>query len=275
MIKKVFLILCFWIVFSGVSWAASYDRIISLAPNLTEILYALELGDRVVAVTNYCDFPEEAKLKPKIGGMTNPSLEAVVAMKPDMVVLTTDGNFPQFERKLRKLAVKTYVFRVNRIAELPQGIRDLGVALQARDKANELAGRIEKAIIAIRTKYRLKKGGQALFIVQTEPLIVAGTGTAIDEAINILGWKNIASAASGQYPRISVEEIIARSPDVIFIPKDNAFMMGPTTALMKQLATVEAVKKKRVFNVGDTLFRMGPRVIDGIRQMDACLSRIN
>src|SRR5512135_1640756 len=76
-------------------------RIISLAPNITEILFAIDLGDRVVGDTIYCDFPDAAKKKPKVGGMSNPSIEAVVSLKPDLVIMTTDGNTPEFKERLR------------------------------------------------------------------------------------------------------------------------------------------------------------------------------
>lgn len=101
-------------------------RIVSLAPSMTEILYALGLGDNIVGVTTFCDYPEEAKKKPKIGGMSNPSLEAVISLKPDIVVLTTDGNPKEFEERLVSLKIKTFVFQARRLSGLPQGIRELG-----------------------------------------------------------------------------------------------------------------------------------------------------
>src|SRR3970040_554465 len=114
--------------------AAPPQRIVSLAPSTTEILFALGLGDRIVGVTSFCDYPEEAQKKPKIGGMSNPSLEAVVTMKPDLVVMTTDGNPKEFEARLRSLKIRTYVFTARRLAELPQGIRDMGVIVGAAEK---------------------------------------------------------------------------------------------------------------------------------------------
>ena len=88
----------------------------SLAPSMTEILFAMGLGDNIVGVTSFCDYPEEAKKKPKIGGMSNPSLEAVVSLKPDIVVMTTDGNPKEFEERLRSLKITTYVFTARRLA---------------------------------------------------------------------------------------------------------------------------------------------------------------
>ena len=128
--KNISIILSFIVWLSGSAFAAELasppKRIISLAPSTTEILYALGLGDHIVGVTTFCDYPEAAKAKAKIGGMSNPSLEAVVSLKPDIVVMTTDGNPKEFEERLRSLKIMTYVFTARRLSELPQGIRELG-----------------------------------------------------------------------------------------------------------------------------------------------------
>ena len=126
--------------------AAPPERIVSLAPNLTEILYDIGLGDHVVAVTDFCDYPPEVKKKPKIGGFSTPSLEAVVAMKPDMVVMTKDGNPPEFAERLKRIGIRISVFEVRRISELPRGIRELGAALDVAQAANKRADRIESLL---------------------------------------------------------------------------------------------------------------------------------
>lgn len=126
--------------------AEAPKRIISLAPSTTEMLFALGLGENIIGVTNFCDYPEDAKKKPKIGGMSNPSLEAVVSLRPDIVIMTTDGNPKEFEERLRSLRIKTYVFTARRISELPYGIREMGIALGVKENAERLAGEIEGSL---------------------------------------------------------------------------------------------------------------------------------
>jgi len=251
-------------------YAEPPKRIISLAPNMTEILFAMGLGDRIVGITNFCDYPEEAKKKQKIGGMSNPSLEAVVSLKPDIVVMTTDGNPKEFEERLHSLKIRTYVFKARRLLELPGGIRDLGTPLGVKNKADELAKEIEVKInkLAVGKNSKLRK---ILFIVWPEPLIVAGPGTAIDDAITVLGYENIASKAKASYPKYSIEEIIRQSPDVIFIGRGHANMKEVSKELLKRLAIVPAVKNGSVFYVSDSLYRLGPRVIKGIEEIADCL----
>jgi iron complex transport system substrate-binding protein len=247
-------------------------RIISLAPNLTEILYAAGLGEKVVGVTTFCDKPEEAKKNPKVGGMSNPSLESIVSLNPDIVVLTTDGNLREFEERLRSLMIRTYVFKARRISELPGGIRDMGSALGEKEKANYLAREIESGIrkFSVSLQHPVKK--KVLFIIWPEPLIVAGPGTAIDEAITLLGHENIASHSVVSYPKYSIEAVIRQSPDVIFIGKGHIQIKEMSGGLLKKIASVPAVKNNKIFFLGDDLYRMGPGIVKGIDEMSACLN---
>jgi len=245
------------------------SRIVSLAPNLTEILFAMDLGDRVVGVTSFCDYPEEAKKKQKVGGMSNPSLEAVVSLKPDLVVLTTDGNPMEFEERLRSLKIKTYVFRSRRLRELPQGVRGLGAALGVKERGDALAEMMEHTIRRLGTKNSPERKRRVLFIVWPEPLIVAGTGTVIDDAITLLGGENIAAGAKGTYPKYSVEEILHNPPDVILVGKGQGHedIEKVSKRLIERLQIVPAVRSGKVFFVSDLLYRLGPRTFRGIEEV--------
>ena len=289
--------LFFWVTlhFSlvTVSNAESPKRIISLAPGITEILFAAGLGDRVVGVTTFCDFPEEAGKKPKIGGMSNPSLEAVISLKPDMVVMTTDGNPREFEQRLRSMKINTHVFKALKLSELPDGIRKIGNALDEKKRFDSLALEIEISIDKFRGQGipaeqsvpgALPKGPdgpsggrssgeKVLFIVWPEPLIVAGRGTAIDDAIQLLGLVNIAGDAKSRYPKYSLEEIFRRSPDVIFIGKGHEDMRKLSSNLLKRISLVPAVRDKKVFYVSDSLYRLGPRVVKGMEELSGYLNK--
>ncbi|MEW6571988.1 MAG: cobalamin-binding protein [Nitrospirota bacterium] len=258
-------------------YAAPPKRIISLAPNMTEILYALNLGESIVGVTSFCDRPEDAKKKPKIGGMTNPSLEAIISLKPDIVVMTTDGNPKEFEERLRSLGIKTYVFKAKRLSELPQGIRDMGLVLGVREKSEAFAREIDIAVNKLtvsknsKLKTRNLKPKKGLFIIWPEPLMVAGAGTVIDDVITLLGAENIAAKAKTSYPKYSIEEIVHRSPDVIFIGGGHINTKEASKGLLKKIGSVPAVKNGSVFYLSDSLYRLGPRVIKGITEMAECL----
>ena len=214
----IFFVFIYLFTFHNSAYAEPPQRIISLAPNITEILFTLGLGDSVAGVTIFCDYPQEAKKKHKIGGMSNPSLEGVVSLKPDIVVMTIDGNPKEFEERLHSLRVSTYVFKALRFSDLPQAIREMGSSFDVKERADTLADRIETSLIKLKiTGHSQKK--KVLFIIWPEPLIVAGPNTAMDDAITLLGGENIASKAKTSYPKYSVEEIIRQGPDVIIIGK--------------------------------------------------------
>jgi iron complex transport system substrate-binding protein len=280
---KLSIILSIIASLSGSAFAAEPasppQRIISLAPSTTEILYALGLGDRIVGVTTFCDYPEAAKAKAKIGGMSNPSLEAIVALNPDLVVMTTDGNPREVDERLRSMKINTYVFEARTLAELPKGIRAMGAAVGGDIEAIKLAVGIEKAIATFGSRVKAQGSSntrkKVLFIVWPEPLIIAGPGTAIGDAIELLGLENTASQAKTSYPRYSIEEVIRQAPDVLFIGKGSGMDMRTVSrGILKKLSSVPAVKKGAVCYVGDSLYRLGPRVVPGIEELEKCLSTV-
>jgi iron complex transport system substrate-binding protein len=275
--KLFFLIIAVWVFLSGTAFPAPPGRIVSLAPSITEILYDLDLGDRIAAVTTFCDYPPQALKKPKIGGYSNPSIETIVAMKPDMVVMIDDGNPLEIRDRLKKLNINTYVFTAKRLMELPQGIRDLGVALGIKDRAYKRANRIEEAIRQYERKSQKFSTHTArkkvLFIIQPEPLIVAGPGTVIDDALKILGVQNIAGNAASSYPKYSIEDVIRHSPDVIFIGHAPGMTGDTSKWLVRRLNSLDAVKKGRIYYTSESLYRLTPKAISGIEEISGYLRR--
>ena len=260
---------------SRTAWGGPPARIISLAPNITEILYHLGLEQQVVAVTSYCNYPPRVEEKPRVGGFSNPSLESIVAMRPDLVIMTDDGNPKEISERLKKLGIPFYVFRAARLSELPGELRKLGTFLGVKDRAARAAKRIEKTLRQYKNwAGKSSQGGvrKVLFIVQPDPLIVAGPGTAIDDSLKLLGARNIASDAGARYPRYSFEEVVRRAPDVIFIGQGHRADEN-VSGLLRRWNVLEAVQKGRVYYISDSLFRLGPRIVDGIREMAGPLGR--
>ncbi len=254
---------------------ASPKRIVSLAPSMTEIMFALGLGEKIVGVTTFCDYPEEAKKKPKIGGMSNPSLEAVLSLKPDIVVMTTDGNPKEFAGRLQSLHIKTFISTARRLNELSDGIRELGKVLGVKERSDRLAKEIDDGIAAFSRGDSASHPGtrkKVLFIVWPEPLVVAGAGTVIDDAISLIGEENIAVSAKTEYPKFSIEEAIRLSPDAIVIGKGVGMdMHAVSKGILGRLASVPAVKRGKVCYLDDSLYRLGPRVVKGIEELAECL----
>lgn len=276
-VKCCLFIILIWIVLCGAAFAAPPVRIVSLSPATTEILYDLGLENRIAAVTSFCDYPERAKNKPKIGGFANPSLESIIAAKPDLVIMMEGGNPLETFNKIKKMGIKTYVFRAKRLRELPQGIRELGLVLGIQDRANRRAAEIEMQF----NKYA-KKAQQAaarrgyrkvVFVIQPVPLIVAGPGTVIDDALTILGLQNIAADARVQYPKYSIEEVVRRAPDVVFFGQGAMSKKVPQT-LLRRLDSMDAVKKGHVYYTSEMLYRLTPKTILGMEEIVSYLNKI-
>jgi len=253
--------------------AAAPQRIVSLAPSLTEIICDLGLESRIVAVTDYCDYPAGVIKKPKVGGFSNPSLETIVSLKPDLVVMTVDGNPQLLDIRLRKMGRKTYIFRARRIKELPDAMRGLGRALGVGQTAEVRATWFEGELRSLeRRKRALSKTSPrtAVFVVQPVPLIAAGKETLADDAFEILGIENIGATGGSGYPKFSLEEIIRLSPDAFFFGRGNG-MEGRAQPLLKRLAVLPAVRDKKVFFLDEAVYRLGPRIINVLKEMSNCL----
>jgi iron complex transport system substrate-binding protein len=250
--------------------AAPPERIVSLAPSVTEILYDLGLEGNIVGVTNYCDEPPRARTKPRIGGYDSPSLEAIVAARPDLVIMTKEKNPGHIRERLGKLGIRTYVFSARRLSELPAAVRELGRILDVAEIAEKKAGAIEKGVAQFtrtaRSRARAAVKPRVLFIIHPEPLVVAGPGTLIDEALGRLGLQNVAAKSSVQYPKFSIEEVIRLNPDIIFIGI-GYMTTGSAQGVLKKLSMLDAVRKGKVYPVSESLYRLGPRVVAGMEEL--------
>lgn len=248
-------------------------RIVSLAPAMTETLFSFGLGERVVGVTTFSDHPAAALSKTKVGGMTNPSIEAIVTLKPDLVLMTHDGNSKAIADRLTKLGIPIYVFRARRLPELPAGIRELGRALGAQAAANQLAEKIEIAIQKASTVApgaAATKCRSALFVIWPSPLIVAGPGTILDDAMQMSGLCNIAADTKVPYPRFSLEAVVERQPELILIGDEHNNREKLSQGFLQSLRMLEAVQKGRICYLDDALYRPGPRLPEGLAALAQC-----
>ncbi len=247
------------------------QRIVSLAPSHTETLYALGLGDRLVAVTDYCNYPPEAEEKPSIGGFSTPNIEEVVAMDPDLILATSmheDKVIPQLEAK----GLTVVAMDPTTIDEVTASITLIGKAAGAEKEAASLLADMQSRIKAVTDK----TGGlteaekpKVLYIVWHDPLMAAGSGTLHDELIRTAGGINVAGDLDG-YTTISLEVVIAANPQVMIA----GVGMGTGEDLPLQFITTEerlgstdARINSRIYGINvDLVGRPGPRIIEALEQ---------
>ncbi|NWF56077.1 MAG: cobalamin-binding protein [Syntrophaceae bacterium] len=244
-------------------------RIVSVAPNVTEILFAMGLEDRLVGVSTYCQYPPDALQKEKIGGYINPSLEKIVALRPDLVVGIAEGDLKTFVDKLASLNVPVYITNPRDALEVMTSIQKIGEVTFAPEPARRIVRSMEERVRRVQDRVQGRPRPRVLHILDFNPLISAGKGTFVDDLIRLGGGRNVAEAAVGKYPRFSMEEILLQDPEVILLAS-----MKSGDPLVKQRRwwqrwkTISAVKQGRIYVLdSDLIHRPSPRMVEGLEQV--------
>ena len=242
-------------------------RIISMAPSLTETIYALGLGSRVVGVTSFCNYPPEARGKEKIGGFSNPNLEKIVSLKPDLILATLDGNRKEVIDKLKELGLTVNVTNPRNIEEILSSIIRIGQATYRQKRAEELVGSMRRRIETVVKSVKGLRKPPVLFIYGEDPLIAAGPGTFANDLIRLAGGRNISGDSRIPYPKYNFEEILIKKPELIFISSMGTTGKAPAKIIerWKKWPSIPAITKEQVYLInGDLIDRPGPRIVEGL-----------
>jgi iron complex transport system substrate-binding protein len=247
-------------------------RIVSMAPSITEIVFALGLGDRVVGVSDFCDYPPEALKKPKVGGVVNPNIEAIIALDPDLVLALPNVTHESLFRSLRQLGIKMLALPNETIADLYAMIGAIGKETATEQAAEEMTSRLKAKFAEVSERVAGEPKRRVMFMVGVDPIFVAGKGTFINELINIAGGENIAGDSMAKYPQLGIEEVVAKAPEVILYTSLNFELTGEQQEEAKKLWSaypiIPAVREGRIHGlVADYVTLPGPRLEIGIEEM--------
>jgi iron complex transport system substrate-binding protein len=251
---------------SGVVWlgpkpAPVPRRVVTLAPSLTDTVVALGLADRIVGVTRYDDAAEVAG-KPRVGGFLDPSPEAVVALRPELVLWVTDGGAMAPVERIAALGVPVLALPIVSVADTLAAARVVGGALGDAAAGERLAARLDAAVAAVRAKATKVRPVRVLFVVGHEPLVVAGPGSFPDELLGLAGAVNVARGAR-PWPVYPLEQAVADDPEIVV---DGA-VLEPVEGL-RRLAAVPAVARGRVVRLADDgALRPGPRLPTALEEL--------
>jgi iron complex transport system substrate-binding protein len=245
------------------------QRIVSVAPSVTETLFALGLGDRVVGVSSYCEFPPEALKKEKIGGYINPSLEKIVASKPDLVIGIAEGDLKSFMDRLISLKIPVYITNPRNVSEVLASIQNIGKVTFFSQAAEKITRAMNERIQAVQVKVQGRPHPRVMPVLNFDPLMSAGKGTFVDDLIRLAGGRNVAEKVRGKYPRLSVEEVFAQDPEVIILGSmKSQDAMDEGRQWWKQWKTISAVRQGRIYVLdADLIYRPSPRIVDGLEGM--------
>ncbi|TKS62871.1 MAG: cobalamin-binding protein [Nitrospira sp.] len=245
--------------------AKAPSRVVSMAPNVTEMLFALGLEAKVVAVTPFCDYPPEAQRKTHLGG-TNPSIEQILALKPDLVLAPQDFIQPDLLQNLDRLKVPTFVLQAAQLEDVLAQIQTVARMFDRSKAGDELAGTIRQRIAAVRERTQSLAHPRVLYVLNTDPLQTVGPGSFIHQLIEAAGGANIAAGTSTAYPRFALEEVLARDPELIIFPVGTAEGISEEDQQQwRRWPSLSAVKHNRLVLVPSVLVdRPGPRIVEGL-----------
>ncbi len=243
-------------------------RIVSLASSNTEILFALGLGDRVVGVDQYSDFPPAAKEKPQVGSFVKPEMEKILALEPDLV-LGTEMHVKTTLPELEKRGLTTMIVTPKGVRAVLEGIKLLGQATGRQKEAETLVGTMGNRIASVEARWKGATPVRTFFELSPE-LYTAGPGTFVDDMVRAAGGSNVAANAGKEWPQLNQESLFLADPEVILLA-DHGSAGGQSpqsVAARPGWQQVTAVKTGRIFEIDPNLTnRAGPRVVDGLEMI--------
>jgi iron complex transport system substrate-binding protein len=248
---------------------AKVNRIVSLAPNLTETVYALGLQERLVGDTNLCDTPEAAKSKPHVGDPENPNIEAIVALHPDLVLATTAGNRVETADALKNLGIPVYTSNPQSVLGMIQSTVHMADLMGASQRGAELTAQLRQRLDALHARLSERPMVHVLFIVWLEPLQSIGQSTFVADALRWAGAESVVTT-NQSWPRISIEEVVRLQPEYIVFSQDD---LGPGANEVADLRArpvwrdLDAVQLGHVVNISEGIERPSPDLVDVIEQL--------
>jgi iron complex transport system substrate-binding protein len=246
------------------------QRVVSLAPNLTETIYALGLDAKLAGDTTYCDIPPAAKEKPHVGSTQDPSLEAIVALHPDLVLATTSINRAETADALLKIGVPVYTSDPHTIAGMLSSTAMIADLLDANEQGAKLVAELQKRLDTLHAALQDRPMAHVLFVVWEDPLISIGQNTFIADALRWAGAESII-VASQNWPQVSMEEVVRLQPDYIVLTSDH--LAAETHEHVNNLrdrptwSELRAVKMGRVVMASDEFTRPSPGLVDAIESL--------
>jgi len=247
------------------------DRVISLAPNLTEIVFAVDAGPRLVGDTTYCDYPIEAKTIEKVGDTQHPNLERIIALRPQVVLVSTASQLEVFTEQLRNHNIAVFITDPRDLEGVFRSIEQVGEIVGNAEKATALVSTLRGRAAAVENALKQSPRIRTFYQLSAEPLYTAGHDSFVTDLLRRAGADSVTASVPGAWPKYSAESALAARPDAIILPTGGSMGEGNGT-VAKALAASPAAKTGRVYKINDDhLVRPGPRAVDGLEEIARAL----
>jgi iron complex transport system substrate-binding protein len=248
---------------------AQVRRIVSLAPSLTETVYALGLQDRLVGDTEYCDYPPEAAKKHKVGGAINPNMEEIASLKPDVVLVVKSLNRLETVRALEQLGIPVYSADPHTVMGVIESMKRLSEVLGAGPAGAELDQKLRGRLGAMQVRLKHSPSKRVFFVVWTEPLQSIGRKTFIADLLTYCGATSVVDSQQ-DWPKYSMEEAVRLQPEyLVFASSHSDNVKNDVEALATKpgWSAMEAIQKRKIAIVSDAINRPGPRIVDAVEEL--------
>jgi iron complex transport system substrate-binding protein len=246
------------------------QRIVSLAPSITETLFALGLEKRIAGVTDFCNFPEAAKLKPHVGGIINPNLERIIALKPDLLLVTTEANKAEILTQMKKFQIPVFATSPRSIEGVFQSILLLGEATNTREQAQGLVNQLQGRRQRVMDKVKELRRPRVLILYDLNPIVAGGRHTYPTDLIQSAGGTSITAELEQDWPRLNIEYVIKKDPEIIFVTEMPSALSGPTAlSALSGWKLTSAVKHNKIYLLDDRVNHPSPRIIEALELLAA------
>ena len=246
---------------------AQIERAVSLAPNLTEIVFAVGAGDKLIGVTSYCDYPLEAREIRKIGDTMNPNIENIIALKPQIVLVSTASQIETFTKTLDEQNIAVFVTNPNSLDDIYKSILQVGEIFSREENARQVIDELKKRVAEVEARTSTAKDKKVFLQISKESLFTVGRDSFITDLIRRAGGVSVTADVSTAYPKISRETALALNPDWIIL-SDSEDNREPSDVFKDSTA----VRNGKVFRISaDLISRPAPRIVDGLEQVARAL----
>jgi iron complex transport system substrate-binding protein len=241
--------------------------VISLAPNLTEIVFAVGAGDRLVGNTQYCDYPEAAKQVAKVGDTLHPSLERIISLRPQVVLVSTASQLEAFTQQLESHQIAIFVTDPHDLEGVFRSIVQVGEVVDHEAQAKELVDQLRARALAVEKAVKTSQPLRVFYQLSADPLYTAGHDAFVTDLMRRAGATSVTADLPGAWPKYSAESALAARPDAIILPTGGS-MGAANSSINEALRTSPAVIAGKVYKINDDhLVRPGPRAVDGLEEM--------
>ncbi len=248
---------------------AEVRRIVSLAPNMTEMVFALGLQAKLVGVTDYCDYPPEVRTKTRVGGTINPSIEQVVSLHPDVVLASRQSNRKETVETLARLGFAVYAADARTVEDVLASTQRLGAVLGAREQGETLAAELRRRLKDLERRLAGRPPQRVVFVVWPSPLISIGRHTFLADALRWAGAESVVDTPQ-DWPRLSIEELIRQEPEFLVFASSHSGETARTFEGLRQQPgwrDLKAMRERHIAVISEAVNRPSPRLVEAIEQL--------